>query len=88
MSKFHQYSFRNTILIFLQFPDASQVAGYNDWKEKFDRQVKAGEHGISILAPCTSKKQVQMIDPDTQLPVFDANGQPVMERGKLPDTVS
>ena len=83
MSKFHQYSFRNTILIFLQFPDASQVAGYNDWKKKFDRQVKAGEHGISILAPCTSKKQVQMIDPDTQLPVFDANGQPVMEQEKV-----
>lgn len=83
MSKFHQYSFRNTILIFLQFPDASQVAGYNDWKKKFDRQVKAGEHGISILAPCTSKKQVQMIDPDTQLPVFDANGQPVMEREEV-----
>ena len=79
MSKFHQYSFRNTILIFLQRPDASQVAGYHDWKKKFDRQVKGGEHGISIFAPCPGKKQVQKIDPGTQRPVFDANGQPVME---------
>ena len=52
MSKFHHYSFRNTILIFLQNPNASHVAGFHAWKKDFGRSVKAGEHGIQILAPC------------------------------------
>ena len=51
MSKFHHYSFRNTILIFLQNPKASHVAGFHAWKKDFSRSVKAGEHGIQILAP-------------------------------------
>lgn len=56
MSKFHHYSFRNTILIFLQNPNASHVAGFHAWKKDFGRSVKAGEHGIQILAPCPKRK--------------------------------
>ena len=55
MSKFHHYSFRNTILIFLQNPNASHVAGFHAWKKDFGRSVKAGEHGIQILAPCKAE---------------------------------
>lgn len=81
MSKFHHYSFGNVMLIFLQRPDASRVAGYNDWKNKFDRQVKAGETGIKILAPCPYRKWVEQekIDPQTRQIVRGAGGQPVME---------
>ena len=56
MSKFHHYSFRNILLIFMQRPDATCVAGYNDWKNKFGRHVKAHEHGIQILAPSTTRR--------------------------------
>lgn len=81
MSKFHPYSFGNIMLIFMQRPNASSVAGYHDWKNKFGRQVKAGEKGIKILAPCPYQKWVQMekIDPQTQQPMRGADGQPVME---------
>ena len=51
MAKFHHYSARNAFLILLQYPEASYVAGYNTWKE-LGRQVKRGEQGIQILAPC------------------------------------
>lgn len=61
MSKFHHYSFNNTILIALQRPDATLVAGYNAWKQKFHRQVKKGEKGITILAPVKLKEKE---DPD------------------------
>ncbi len=81
MSKFHRYSFGNVMLIFMQRPSASRVAGYNDWKNKFDRQVKAGEKGIKILAPCPYRKwgKQEKIDPQTQQAVEGADGQPVME---------
>ena len=59
MSKFYSYSASNTLLIYLQRPDASRVAGYNDWKDNFKRHVKRGEHGIKILAPCPYKQQVE-----------------------------
>ena len=49
MSKFHHYSFRNTILIFLQNPNASHVAGFHAWKKDFSRSVKAGEHAVRAL---------------------------------------
>ena len=60
MSKFHHYSFGNAMLIFMQCPNASHVAGYHDWKRKFGRQVKRGEHGIAILAPCPYRRQEEV----------------------------
>lgn len=59
MSKFYGYSASNTLLIYMQRPDASRVAGYNDWKDNFHRHVKRGEHGMKILAPCPYKQQVE-----------------------------
>ena len=81
MSKFHHYSFRNILLIFMQRPDATCVAGYNDWKNKFGRHVKAHEHGIQILAPSTHRRWVQQEkrDLETNQPVYGADGQPIME---------
>lgn len=81
MSKFYNYSFRNTVLIAKQRPDATYVAGYNSWKKNFDRQVKAQEHGIKILAPAPYKVQQEQtkLDPVTQKPVLDADGKPVKE---------
>lgn len=55
MSKFHKYSFRNTLLILMQNENATFVAGYNAWKTQFNRQVNRGEQGIYILAPCPYK---------------------------------
>lgn len=60
MSKFHRYSFGNILLILLQCPSASQIAGYGDWKKNFGRQVKRGEHGITILAPCPYHRQEEV----------------------------
>ena len=82
MSKFHHYSFRNTILFFLQNPNASHVAGFHAWKKDFGRSVKAGEHGIQILAPCPKRKWMDhdKIDPATGLPVKDENGNTMQER--------
>lgn len=57
-SKFYDYSFGNVILILMQKPDATHVAGYNAWK-KMKRQVNKGEHGIRIIAPCISKTNVE-----------------------------
>ena len=59
MSKFTDYSFNNTMLIMLQKPEASLVAGYEAWKTKFKRQVRKGEKAIKILAPCTHKKEIE-----------------------------
>ena len=80
VSKFHSYSFRNVILILMQYPEASRVAGFNTWK-KLGRTVKRGEKGIAILAPITFKKLVEttVYDPDTHAPVYDTNGDPVKE---------
>src|SRR5690242_4478341 len=55
-SAFHDYSFNNTLLIVSQRPDATQVAGYRTW-QKLGRQVRKGEHGIRILAPCVVKRE-------------------------------
>lgn len=60
MSKFHRYSFGNILLILLQCPGASQVAGYGDWKKNFGRQVKRGERGITILAPCPYRRREEV----------------------------
>lgn len=80
VSKFHSYSFRNVILILMQYPEASRVAGFNTWK-KLGRTVKKGQKGIAILAPITFKRMVEsdVIDPQTHTVVRDANGDPVKE---------
>ena len=57
MSKFHRYSYRNTVLIWMQNPDATYVAGYDAWKNDFNRFVKKGEKGIKIIAPTEYKVQ-------------------------------
>ena len=81
MSKFYHYSFSNTLLIAMQKPEATYVAGYTSWQRNFDRQVMKGEKGIKILAPAPYKaKEVrEKIDPSTQKPILDADGKPVTE---------
>ena len=81
MSQFHSYSTRNTILIHMQMPQASSVAGFNAWINKFSRHVKKGEKAISILAPTpfTIREEKEKLDPKTKLPVLDDNGLPVIE---------
>lgn len=85
MSKFHHYSFGNVVLILLQCPAASRVAGYTRWKKEFGRQVKKGEHGISILCPCPQKRwmEKQKKDPNTGQPLFAPDGSAVMETVKV-----
>ena len=77
MSKFHRYSFGNIILISMQFPGASQVAGFHDWKKKFGRNVKKGEKGIKILAPCVFEAVEKQEDPDP------LSGQPMKEHRRV-----
>ena len=81
MSKFYHYSFSNTLLIAMQKPEATYVAGYTSWQRNFDRQVMKGEKGIKILAPAPykAKEEREKIDPSTQKPVLDADGKPVTE---------
>lgn len=81
MSRFHRYSVNNTMLIYMQRPDATLVAGYNKWRDQFERHVKRGEHGITIIAPTPYRKKVeeQKLDPDTKAPMLDADGKVIME---------
>ena len=81
MSKFYNYSFNNTLLIAMQKPEATYVAGYTSWQRNFDRQVMKGEKGIKILAPAPYKTQEERekIDPVTQKPVIGADGKAVTE---------
>ena len=81
MSKFYNYSFNNTLLIAMQKPDATLIAGYTSWQRNFDRHVMKGEKGIKILAPAPYKAQEERekIDPATQKPMLDADGKPVTE---------
>jgi hypothetical protein len=85
MSKFHRYSVNNTMLIYMQRPDATLVAGFNKWKNQFERHVKKGEHGITIIAPTPFKKKIEEMkrDPDTQAPILDADGKAVMEEKEI-----
>jgi len=85
MSKFHRYSVNNTMLIYMQKPDATLVAGYNKWKDQFERHVKKGEHGITIIAPTPYKKKIEEMkrDPDTHAPILDADGKAVMEEKEI-----
>ena len=85
MSRFHRYSVNNTMLIYMQRPDATLVAGYNKWKNQFSRHVKRGEHGITIIAPTPFKKKIeeQKLDPDTKAPMLDAEGKVIMEEREV-----
>ena len=85
MSRFHRYSVNNTMLIYMQKPDATLVVGYNKWKNQFERHVKRGEHGITIIAPTPFKKKIeeQKLDPDTKAPMLDAEGKIIMEERKV-----
>lgn len=76
LSKFHDYSLNNTILIAMQKPDATLVAGYTAWQRNFGRQVQKGETGIRILAPAPYKKKMEVdrIDPSTGLAIFNPDG--------------
>ena len=81
MSRFHKYSVNNTMLIYMQRPDATHVAGFNRWRDQFGRNVKKGEKGIKIIAPTPYKKKIEeaKLDPDTRLPMLDVDGNAVME---------
>ena len=85
MAKFHNYSFNNTLLIAMQKPDASLVAGFHKWKNELGRKVKKGEKAIKILAPAPYKKKVMMtkIDPNTHQPFFDKDGALVKEEKEI-----
>ena len=85
MSRFHRYSVNNTMLIYMQKPDATLVAGYNKWKDQFERHVKKGERGITIIAPTPYKKKIeeQKLDPDTKAPILDKDGKIVTEEKEI-----
>ena len=85
LSRFHRYSVNNTMLIYMQKPDATLVAGYNKWQNQFDRHVKKGEHGITIIAPTPYKKKIeeQKLDPDTKTPILDKDGKIVTEEKEI-----
>ena len=85
MSKFHNYSFNNTLLIAMQKPDATFVAGYTSWKNNFGRQVVSQAKSIKVLAPSPYKikKEIDKIDPKTKKPVTDKNGKPVKEETEI-----
>lgn len=85
MSRFHNYSLNNQALIHLQRPDATYVAGYNRWRDKFSRHVLRGEKGITIIAPTPYKKKIEQekLDPDTKLPILDADGKIITEEKEI-----
>ena len=81
MSQFHHYSFSNTLLIAMQKPDATLVAGYHAWEKKFNRHVMKGEKGIQIIAPAPfkEKQEQEKVDPNTGEVVLREDGQPEIE---------
>ena len=85
MSRFHRYSVNNTMLIYMQRPDASLVAGFQKWKNQFGRHVKKGERGITIIAPTPFKKKIEEVklDPDTKAPLLDLDGQQIVEEKEI-----
>ena len=85
MSRFHKYSVNNTMLIYMQKPDATLVAGFNKWRDQFERNVMKGEKGIKIIAPTPFKKKIEQEkrDPDTNLPVLDADGKVIVEEKEI-----
>ena len=85
MSRFHKYSVNNTMLIYMQKPDATLVAGFNKWRDQFERNVMKGEKGIKIIAPTPYKKKIEQEkrDPDTNLPMLDADGKVITEEKEI-----
>lgn len=85
MSRFHKYSVNNQMLIYMQKPDATLVAGFNKWRDQFSRNVKRGEKGIKIIAPTPYKKKIEEMkrDPDTKAPVLDRDGNAIMEEKEV-----
>lgn len=85
MDKFHDYSWKNTMLILMQKPDATMVASYGTWNKDFNRQVDAGQKGIKIICPVKYERTVDqpVIDPDTRMPVLDENGNQQTEKQKV-----
>ncbi len=85
MSRFHHYSVNNTVLIYMQKPNATLVAGFNKWRGQFGRNVMRGEKGIKIIAPTPYKKKIEeeKLDPETKAPVLDENGKVVMEEKEI-----
>ena len=85
MSKFHNYSWGNTVLIAMQKPDASLICGYKAWQTNFNRHVRKGEKGIQILAPSPYKKTIEqeILDPDTRMPLRDSDGQIKTEKVQI-----
>lgn len=85
MSRFHKYSVNNQMLIYMQRPDATHVAGFNKWRDQFGRNVMKGEKGIKIIAPTPYKKKIEeaKLDPDTKLPMLNADGNAIMEEKEI-----
>ena len=85
MSRFHRYSVNNTMLIYMQKPDATLVAGFNKWRDQFERNVMKGERGIKIIAPTPFKKKIEQekLDPDTKMPMLDAEGKVIIEEKEI-----
>lgn len=85
MSRFHKYSVNNTMLIYMQKPNATLVAGFNKWHDQFSRNVMKGEKGIKIIAPTPFKKKIEeaKLDPDTKAPLLDADGNAIMEEKEV-----
>lgn len=85
MSRFHRYSVNNTMLIYMQKPNATLVAGFNKWRDQFSRNVMRGEKGIKIIAPTPFKKKIEeeKLDPNTKAPILDADGKVIMEEKEI-----
>ena len=85
MSRFHHYSVNNTMLIYMQKPGATLVAGFNKWHDQFSRNVMRGEKGIKIIAPTPFKKKIEeeKLDPETKTPMLDADGKVIMEKKEI-----
>jgi antirestriction protein ArdC len=85
MSRFHRYSVNNTMLIYMQKPDATLIAGFNKWHDQFSRNVMRGEKGIKIIAPTPFKKKIEeeKLDPDTKVPMLDADGKVIMDEKEI-----
>ena len=85
MSRFTRYSVNNRLLIYMQNPKASYVAGYQAWQNKFERHVVKGAKGITIIAPTPYKKKIEeeKLDPDTKLPMLDENGDVITEEKEI-----
>ena len=85
MSRFHRYSVNNQMLIYMQMPNATHVAGFNKWRDQFGRNVLKGQRGIKIIAPTPFKKKIEKekLDPDTKLPMLDADGKVLTEEKEI-----